>query len=143
MSLNEPLTAVFFDSFSNDISGFRVCHPAVQNIDSFGRSIADQLNALFFRMTFQPFSTEADFTHLKICLSQSACFHYRFPPLYAIRHALQHSIDASIYALLFNVDMFDTYGKYICVYYILVLKEYWKSSVFVKMSVKNSYKIDF
>ena len=33
MSLNEPLTAVFFDSFSNDISGFRVCHPAVENVD--------------------------------------------------------------------------------------------------------------
>ena len=94
-------------------------------------------------MTFQPFPTEADFTHLKICLSQSACFHYRFPPLYAIIHALQHSIDASIHVLLFNVDMFDTYGKHTCVYYILVLKEYWKSSVFEKMSVKNSHKIDF
>ena len=78
-----------------------------------------------------------------LSFTQSACFHYRFPPLYAIIHALQHSIDASIHVLLFNVDMFDTYGKHTCVYYILVLKEYWKSSVFEKMSVKNSHKIDF
>ena len=69
MSLDIPGFAVLFDSLADDIAGFWICHPAVQNIDSFGRSIADQLNALFFRMALQPLAAKTYLTDLKIGFS--------------------------------------------------------------------------
>ena len=62
MSLDKPFAAVILDSFSDDISGLRICHPAVKDVDSFRGGVVDQFNSFFFRMALQPFSAEADFT---------------------------------------------------------------------------------
>lgn len=66
VSLDKPFAAIILDSFSDDISGFRISHPAVKDVDSFRGCIVDQFNSLFFRMALQPFSAEADFTYFLI-----------------------------------------------------------------------------
>ena len=76
MALNKPLPAVLLDSFSDDVSRFRIGHPAVQNVDPLRSSIMNQLDALLFRMALQPFSAETDLADLKVCFSKSPCFHF-------------------------------------------------------------------
>ena len=69
MALNKPLAAILLDSFSDDVSRFRIGHPAVQNVDPLRSSIMNQLDTLLFRMALQPFSSKTDLTDLKLCFS--------------------------------------------------------------------------
>ena len=72
MPLDVPLATVFFDPLTDDISGLRVRHPAIQDIDPLRRRIADQFDTVRLRMALQPLSTEADLADLQLCLSQSS-----------------------------------------------------------------------
>ena len=80
VSLNIPLAAVVLNPFPDNISGLRIRHPAVQNIDSLCGRIMDQLNAFLFRMPLQPLSAKADLTDHQPCFSQSSLLHLLYHP---------------------------------------------------------------
>ena len=69
MSLNKPFIPVRLDAVSNDITRFRIRHPAVENVDALLGSVVDQLHAFLLRMALQPLTAKADLTDLQICFS--------------------------------------------------------------------------
>ena len=81
MPLNIPLAAVLPNALADDISGLRVCHPAVQNVDPLRGRIANQVDAFRLRMALQPLAAESDFADLQSRFAQSSIVHLSFLPL--------------------------------------------------------------
>ena len=51
------------DRLPDDISGFRIGHPAVDDIDPLFGRIAHQFHRLLLRVALQPFAAESDLAH--------------------------------------------------------------------------------
>ena len=75
MPLHNPSGAVFLNRLSDDIPGFRVRHPAVDDIDSLFVGIFQQGNGFAFLMPLQPFTAEADLADLQVGLSKTSVIH--------------------------------------------------------------------
>lgn len=72
MPLHKPFYPLIFNGFADNVTGFWVCHPAVDDIDTFGGRVTNQFDALFLRMPLKPFAAETNFADLKFRFSESS-----------------------------------------------------------------------
>ena len=75
MPLHDPFFALSFHGLPDDVPGFRVRHPAVNDVDALFPGIAQQFHGFRFVVALQPFPAETDLTDLQSCLSQCAILH--------------------------------------------------------------------
>ena len=75
MALDQPFLTISLHALSDDISGFGIRHPAVDDIDAFLPRIADQFHGLFFVVALQPLSSESDLTDKQTCFSKLSVVH--------------------------------------------------------------------
>ena len=75
VTLHDPLDPAAFHALADDVSGFRIRHPAVDDVDPQFTRVADQVHGMRLVVTLQPFAAEADLAHQKPCLSQLSVIH--------------------------------------------------------------------
>ena len=76
MPLQNPFFPAAFDAQTDGGPHFRIGHPAVQNIDTEGLGIVNQLDSFFPAVAGQPFGTKTDFTDAKTGISKISVTHY-------------------------------------------------------------------
>ena len=81
MTLNIPSGAILRNGLSDDIPGFRIRHPTVNDVDSLAVGIFYQSDGFAFLMPLQPFSAEADLADPQAGFSKASVFHLQ-PPRY-------------------------------------------------------------
>lgn len=75
MALNIPPAAIILNALADDVTGLRIRHPAVQNVNPLRGRIVDQVDALLLRVALQPLSAEADLADEQPGFSQSSALH--------------------------------------------------------------------
>ena len=75
MPLHKPFVPTRRDGFSDDIAGFRVRHPTVDDVDPAVSRVSDQSDPVFLGMPLQPFPAETDLADIQFRFAKSSGSH--------------------------------------------------------------------